>query len=554
MEEVVGHSKLQQEPTTVVGEGAPIALVWGLLFSAAVTWAIYYLGHRLQRFEKAEKKSVFFYKWTSPRPAEALAHSPLTGIKQCPWPLFAARSAWLMYGAHQLFAWVCVYLQQRFLSEQPFAFYEGICDPLQPLANVSDPLQQYQCGYSNALHWTHWLTLAGHAFFILLHLVQTHIWYDGTALDMGENTSQISVIFMLVFVLFMENHERGLFMGARLPVAAVVGNFAKKYHGYLFSWSAIYTFWYHPCESTSGHLAGFFYTYLILLHGGLAFTNVHLWPRLRVFVEVFVAFHAACVAYFVQLHKTLWRMFLFGFLFVFVCTQMWGDGIFAERNAADEGANGGATMSTSLGRAIFAALYVSVVALTYWYHGARPHEVTEIIRTPTIEYALTFLVWLICSLSYGFARLCSDQDPGLGGWGAAVAAGTMVTSFILLTWGMSEGIEALQRKKARRSGTAKEALLEGSSEGAIETHTLNEVAQHATRDDCWIIVEGQVLDVTQWLEKHPGGASVLLERAGTDCTAAFKAARHSTRAENILTKMLVGHVLASPPYDAIRRS
>ena len=107
----------------------------------------------------------------------------------------------------------------------------------------------------------------------------------------------------------------------------------------------------------------------------------------------------------------------------------------------------------------------------------------------------------------------------------------MVTSFILLTWGMSEGIEALQRKKARRSGTAKEALLEDSSEGAIETHTLNEVAQHATRDNCWIIVEGQVLDVTQWLEKHPGGASVLLERAGTDCTAAF-GYRHSTRRRN----------------------
>eukprot|EP00949_MAST-11_sp_MAST-11-sp1_P003952 g3952.t1 len=117
---------------------------------------------------------------------------------------------------------------------------------------------------------------------------------------------------------------------------------------------------------------------------------------------------------------------------------------------------------------------------------------------------------------------------------------------------MSEGIEALQRKKARRSGTAKEALLEDSSEGVIETHTLNEVAQHATSDDCWIIVEGQVLDVTQWLEKHPGGASVLLERAGTDCTAAFKAARHSIRAENILTKMLVGHVLATLQTNAIK--
>ena len=61
---------------------------------------------------------------------------------------------------------------------------------------------------------------------------------------------------VLVFVLFMENHERGLFFSASLPVDVVLTSLARKYHGYLFSWATIYTFWYHPCEGSSGHLAG----------------------------------------------------------------------------------------------------------------------------------------------------------------------------------------------------------------------------------------------------------------------------------------------------------
>ena len=41
---------------------------------------------------------------------------------------------------------------------------------------------------------------------------------------------------------------------------------ARKYHGYYFAWAIIYTFWYHPMEITGGHLLGFFYMFLLLLH------------------------------------------------------------------------------------------------------------------------------------------------------------------------------------------------------------------------------------------------------------------------------------------------
>lgn len=40
------------------------------------------------------------------------------------------------------------------------------------------------------------------------------------------------------------------------------------------------------------------------------------------------------------------------------------------------------------------------------------------------------------------------------------------------------------------------------------------VAQHNTPHSCWIIISGQVYNVTDFLAKHPGGASIILKVAG----------------------------------------
>jgi L-lactate dehydrogenase (cytochrome) len=41
-----------------------------------------------------------------------------------------------------------------------------------------------------------------------------------------------------------------------------------------------------------------------------------------------------------------------------------------------------------------------------------------------------------------------------------------------------------------------------------------EVARHNSRDSCWIIVKGNVYDVTDYLDSHPGGNRILLNYAG----------------------------------------
>jgi len=51
--------------------------------------------------------------------------------------------------------------------------------------------------------------------FVFLHLIQTHIWFDGLAQDVPILTSQGSVIVLLSIVLIIENQRRGLFLGRK---------------------------------------------------------------------------------------------------------------------------------------------------------------------------------------------------------------------------------------------------------------------------------------------------------------------------------------------------
>ena len=53
--------------------------------------------------------------------------------------------------------------------------------------------------------------------------------------------------------------------------------------------------------------------------------------------------------------------------------------------------------------------------------------------------------------------------------------------------------------------------------------TLNtdSLAKHSSDQDCWIIIENKVYDVTKFLSRHPGGAGYIVPYCGADATGPF---------------------------------
>jgi len=312
------------------------ALWLGILFSLVFTALIAWAGQRLDAVRLLPDTGVAWYYWRLPEPT-----------------VWTRLSVWTLYILHQVALWGLIWYAQKNRPK-----------------------------YTGGLHKFNLVALGVNAFFILAHFVQTHIFYDGLAQDVSIFSSQGSVIVLLVWVLLMENSRRGLFFGKKVPFKQGVVEFAKKYHGYLFAWATVYTFWYHPMVSTMGHLIGFFYMFLMLLQGSLFFTRIHL-NRWWTFVQEFiVAIHGTLVA--VQQGNGIWTMFFFGFLGIFVITQMYG-----------------LPLKKWMRWGLLAAYSGGALAV---YSQIGWGKLNEIIRIPLIEYLAVFVLALLFSAGLWAAR------------------------------------------------------------------------------------------------------------------------------------------------------
>jgi len=82
--------------------------------------------------------------------------------------------------------------------------------------------------------------------------------------------------------------------------------------------------------------------------------------------------------------------------------------------------------------------------------------------------------------------------------------------------------------------------LPATSTSADTVYTLDEVAEHYTQDDCWVILYDRVYDLTRFLRLHPGGADIVLENGGRDASSAFHGVGHSPAAAEMMRKYQVG--------------
>lgn len=74
-------------------------------------------------------------------------------------------------------------------------------------------------------------------------------------------------------------------------------------------------------------------------------------------------------------------------------------------------------------------------------------------------------------------------------------------------------------------------------------YTLSEVAKHNDTKSCWVIISGNVYDLTNWISEHPGGQETILGACGKDATSEFVGAHgDSKKIVDLLATMKIGAV------------
>ncbi|KAG8715750.1 Cytochrome b2, mitochondrial precursor [Ceratobasidium sp. 423] len=106
-------------------------------------------------------------------------------------------------------------------------------------------------------------------------------------------------------------------------------------------------------------------------------------------------------------------------------------------------------------------------------------------------------------------------------------------------------LDADPSRGQKKSGNARAKTQTPQTENLI---SYDEVLKHNTRESCWVVIRGQVYDITDFIPKHPGGVKPILANAGTDATEIYE----SIHAKGLIEKMLSPsqHIGALDPSTA----
>lgn len=77
-------------------------------------------------------------------------------------------------------------------------------------------------------------------------------------------------------------------------------------------------------------------------------------------------------------------------------------------------------------------------------------------------------------------------------------------------------------------------------------YTLEQVAEHDSLDDCWMAIEGNVYDFTDYIDDHPTDPSILAPWCGREATQGMrtkgKGRNHSPRAWQAMEDYRIGRL------------
>lgn len=72
-------------------------------------------------------------------------------------------------------------------------------------------------------------------------------------------------------------------------------------------------------------------------------------------------------------------------------------------------------------------------------------------------------------------------------------------------------------------------------------YNLVEVSKHNNANDCWVVIEGGVYNVTSYIPQHPGGPQTVIRSCGKDGTSIFNL-KHSPDKKQYLTPYFLANL------------
>lgn len=69
-----------------------------------------------------------------------------------------------------------------------------------------------------------------------------------------------------------------------------------------------------------------------------------------------------------------------------------------------------------------------------------------------------------------------------------------------------------------------------------------EIGKHNTVNDCWLIINSKVYNVTSYFGAHPGGTAAISPYCGKDAVQAFNGLPHSSYANTLLASYFIGNL------------
>ncbi|KAG0003245.1 hypothetical protein BGZ80_005830, partial [Entomortierella chlamydospora] len=152
-----------------------------------------------------------------------------------------------------------------------------------------------------------------------------------------------------------------------------------------------------------------------------------------------------------------------------------------------------------------------------------------------------------------FGRTAGDSvsnyvksNPVVGSGAAAAAAqaislpGGFTTSVTVDPNGNKINLEISWGGAAKSAPAAAPVAAPAAEPKKLRSISAAEVAKHNTPEDCWVIVNGQVLDVTKFLPDHPGGKKAILIFAGRDATEEFNMLHKPDVVEKYAPESVIG--------------